>query len=151
MINEKLIRTLCEEFLSGSGKFLVEVAVKPGNRIMVFMDGEQGVTIDDCQSLSRHIEQNLDRNTEDYDLLVSSSGADKPFSDIRQYRKNLGKLLEFLMKDGSKFEGFLESADENILLIRQQIKPNKKQTETVSKEVKYNEIKQAKVVISFKH
>lgn len=151
MITEKHLKDLTVRFLGDSDKFLVELSVKPGNRIMVFIDGDQGVTIDDCQKLSRFLEQNLDRDKEDFDLMVSSAGADRSLVLPRQYNRRIGKKLEVVVTGGTKMEGILLSAGNDEITIEQQISKSKKETETKSVVLKYTEIKSAKVALSFKH
>ena len=150
MITEKQLTGLIEENLKGSDKFLIEVVLKPSNHIMVFIDGDQGVKIEDCQKLSRYIEQALDRDNEDFELMVSSAGADRPFRVLRQYRKHLGRILEVVTLDGTKLEGLLLLADDKEIKIEQEIKKSKKEIEKKEVIIKFSEIKSAKAVISFK-
>jgi ribosome maturation factor RimP len=150
MITEKQLTVLIEEHLKGSDKFLIEVTVKPSNHIMVFIDGDHGVSIENCQKLSRHIEQALDRDKEDFELMVSSAGADRPFRVPRQYLKHLGKTLEVVTVDGRKLEGILMLANDKEIKIAQEIKKTKKEIEKKEEVIQYSEIKSAKVVISFK-
>jgi ribosome maturation factor RimP len=87
MVEKTNILELVEEHLKGTDKFPVEVQIKGNNIITVIIDGDTGVTIDDCIRLSKHIESKLDRDTEDFELRVSSFGADKPLKMKRQYKK----------------------------------------------------------------
>ena len=87
------ITRFINEHLAGTDMFLVEVFIKPVNRIYIFIDGDHGVKISDCVALSRHIESKYDRETVDYELNVSSSGADQPIKLPRQYIKNIGRSL----------------------------------------------------------
>lgn len=151
MITEKQLEALIIEYFGGSDKYPTEVMIKSGNRIMVFIDGDRGVLIEDCQKLSRHIEQSLDREKEDFDLMVSSAGADRSLVLPRQYRRYLGKNLDVATVNGLRAEGkVLEAGDEGIKL-EQEIKKSKKETEKKVLELKYGEIKSAKAVLSFKH
>jgi ribosome maturation factor RimP len=75
MITKEQITTIVEDQLKGTDNFLVEVAVQTGNRLFVYIDGDNGVTVDDCNALCRHIEDQFDRDLEDFDLTVSSSGS----------------------------------------------------------------------------
>jgi ribosome maturation factor RimP len=148
-MNISSITNLVEEHLAGSDKFLVEVFIKPINRIYVFIDGDQGVTISDCVALSRHIESSLDRETEDFELNVSSSGADYPITLPRQYLKNTGRSLNVTMNDERVINGKLEAVGETgITLITKGDKKKKLPPETLS--LPFTEIKESKVIISFK-
>ena len=64
--------------------------------------GDDSVTINDCVELSRHIESNLDRENEDFELNVSSAGLDQPFKVFRQYLKNINKDISVIKTDGQK-------------------------------------------------
>ena len=94
MIEKQKIEGLVEEFVRGTGLFLVSVKVSNANRIIVLADKNEGITIDECAAIHRHIENGLDRNKEDFELQVSSPGLDVPFGVIEQYFKNEGKKVE---------------------------------------------------------
>jgi len=151
MITEKQIGSYIREYLEESDKFLIEVHMKPGNHIMVFIDGDRGVTIDDCQKLSRFLEQKLDRDREDFDLMVSSAGADRSLQVPRQYLKYLGKELDVVTRAGDTFSGDLRKADTTGITIELEIKKSKKEIEKKTVELGYGEIKSAKVKLRFKH
>ena len=77
MIPVKTIETLAREYLEGTGLSLVEATVSDENDIEIIIRREgAGVSIDDCAALSRHIESKLDRDKEDYSLMVGSAGID---------------------------------------------------------------------------
>ena len=95
--------------LKGTGLFLVAVKVSSANRITVLADKNEGITIDECAAIHRHIEKNLDREKEDFELQVSSPGLDLPFGVIEQYFKNEGKKVEVIDNEGSKFTGKLKN------------------------------------------
>lgn len=102
MIDRKKIEQLIDENLAEKALFLVELNMNEANHIEVFLDSDEGeVAIGDCVSLSRHIESNLDRDEEDFDLNVSSAGLDLPLRIRRQYPKHKGELLK-LRLEGSK-------------------------------------------------
>lgn len=148
-MNISVINNLVAEHLAGTDKFLVEVFIKPINRIYVFIDGDQGVTISDCVALSRHIESSLDRETEDFELNVSSSGADYPIKQPRQYLKNIGRSLKVTMKDERELTGTLEAVGETgITLLTKGDKKKKLPPETLP--IPFTDINESKVIISFK-
>jgi len=72
MIAKETVQAIIEEILSGTDKFLVEVAVHPTNMISVYLDSDSSLTIQDCQEINRAIENKLNRDKEDFDLTVSS-------------------------------------------------------------------------------
>jgi ribosome maturation factor RimP len=150
MIKVKDIEQLVKDQLTGSQQFLVNVDVKPGNKILVFIDGDQGVTIADCVKLSRYIESELDREQEDYELNVSSPGADQPLKLHRQYVKNTGRSLRIKLDQDRIISGKLEEVtDEGIRILPD---PDKKKKKEIPQSIfiNFSEIIEAKVIISFK-
>jgi len=109
MIEKGKIEILVNEFIKGTDIFLVSVRTGSGNRISILADTMKGITINECAALHRHVEKHLDRNIEDFDLLVSSPGIDMPFSVIEQYQKNEGKRVEVADTDGMKYSGKLKN------------------------------------------
>ena len=92
MISKEKIRYLVDEMLS-EDMFIVDINVGLGNAIAVSLDSDSGMSIDKCVGISRHIEHNLDRETEDFSLEVSSPGLTHPFRVLRQYQKNIGQKI----------------------------------------------------------
>ena len=74
MILKQTIESIAQEYLQGTGLSLVEVSVSEDNDIEVIITREDGVSIDDCANLSRFIESKLDRDKEDFSLMVGSAG-----------------------------------------------------------------------------
>ena len=109
MIEKQKIEGLVEEFVRGTGLFLVSVKVSNANRIIVLVDKNEGITIDECAAIHRHIENGLDRNKEDFELQVSSPGLDMPFVVMEQYYKNEGRKIEVTDNEGYKFIGNLKN------------------------------------------
>lgn len=155
MIDKDFVKQLVESYLEGSDQFLVTAEVRPGNVIVIEFDSDHSVSIEDCIKLNKFIESKLDRDVEDYELEVGSSGISQPFKILRQYRKNIGKEVEVLTKDGKKMSGILKDANETnmILTIEKQIKPEgAKRKITVEEDLTftYDEIKYTKYLIRFK-
>lgn len=148
MIRESQIRKLAEAHLAGTDRFIVDVIVKPGNRILVFIDSDTSVLIDHCASLSRYIESHLDRDTEDFELNVSSSGIDHPYTLVRQYIKNTGREVIVTLPDEQKITGTLVAADQKGFDILEKKKEKKIITE-IAHHFAYSEIKETKEVIKF--
>lgn len=158
MIDKKRVLELAEERIEerDSKLYVVEITISADNRIAVDLDREEGfVTIDDCISISRNIEHNLDREAEDFSLEVSSAGMTKPFRVLKQYIKNVGREVRVqTLEHGKALEGLLKSADENGFVIETKEKKKiegKKKKEWVIQEIpfNYNEVKETKLVISF--
>jgi ribosome maturation factor RimP len=149
---EKIIRLVEEEL--GNEMFLVDVKVSKSNVINVFIDGMNGITIEQCVAISRKIESNLDREVEDFELLVSSAGLGQPFKVIQQYYKNVGKKIEVISIDGEKQEGILTEVSEKgiKLKITNNVKiegSRKKQMVIEDQNFEFENIKSAKTIISF--
>jgi ribosome maturation factor RimP len=152
MISKELITKLVIEAIQDKeGYFLVEVKVSATNSIKVFLDADKAVSIKDCIAVSRHIEKNLDRDSEDFELEVSSPGMDQPFKVFRQYVKNLGRKVKVIEKDGKETEGILKEASEEGITIQKE--PTKKKNETEENllvHINFNLIKETKKIITFK-
>jgi len=151
--NFKLLEII-DAYLEGTPFFLVELKVKTGNRIMVFIDGDQGVTIDDCANLSRYIESKLDRNVEDYSLEVSSAGADAPLKFKRQYPKHVGRTLRLKLRDNIELQGELTAVNESGIIVKtlekQKTPEGKQKRVTVEKGLSFDDILEARIELSFK-
>ncbi len=111
MIQASQIRQWADAFLEGSAGFVVEVRCKEGNMIKVFLDNDRSTSIEDCIALSRHLEAQLDREAEDFQLDVSSPGLDQPLQLHRQYVKNVGRQVDVKCRDGRRVQGQLTAAD----------------------------------------
>lgn len=149
------IEPIVNRFAEGTDLFLVEVKATPGNEVEVVIDSDTSVTIDQCVALSRAIEAEFDRDIEDFELSVGSAGIGQPLKLPRQYRKALGKTVETVMKDGMKYAGTLESADERAIVLvweeKQAIEGKKRrQTVEVRKELPLSEIKSTRQLLFFK-
>lgn len=154
MIDENKVRKLVEDKLE-KNMFLVNVSVSKSNLINIFVDNFDGLTIDQCVAISRHVEHSLDRETEDFELQVSSPGLTEAFAVNQQYLKNIGREIEVLTTNGDKLTGVLKEADSEKVKLesrrREKVEGHKKKQLVVREfEIKYDEIKTAKAVISFK-
>ncbi len=127
MIAKETVLALVEEQLlsSQSLSFVVDVMVKPGNLIVVEIDSAEGIDIAECIAISKHIEANLDREVEDYELEVGSAGVTSPLKVLKQYLINLGEPVELLTKKGQKLYGTLKEANEQqfVVTYTKKVKP----------------------------
>ena len=146
MIEKIKILELVNSALEGTDKFLVNLKITPDNRIFVDIDGDNGVTIDDCIALSRAVESQLDREEEDFELNVGSAGADMPLKLNRQYRRHVGRELEVVMVDGERLEGTLQEAGEEEIVL---VEPGNKKQAPQEHRLAYRNIKSARVAIKF--
>ncbi|MDV7697023.1 ribosome assembly cofactor RimP [Chryseobacterium soli] len=151
----KNIETLLNEFLeTRKDLFLIDLKFSAGDDITVILDGDNGVTLQDCLDASRAVEFNMDREEHDFSLQVMSAGLSEPLSTPRQFNKNLGREIEVMLEDSSTIEGELSKVDEEkITLIMRYRKPKDigkgKVDVEEEKEIPYSEIKKALVVIKF--
>jgi len=150
MIEKQHIQGIIEEFLQGTGMFLVAVKVSSANRITVLADKNDGITIDDCASIHRHIEMNLDREIEDFELQVSSPGLDLPFTVIEQYYKNEGKKVEVVDNEGIKLSGTLKNVTQGGFDLESEVKVKGKSKEMKEISFNFDQIKSTRVVLTIK-
>src|SRR5712675_103177 len=146
------IKELAEKSLVNPAHFLVEVVVskhKPW-KFTVIVDGDQGITIDDCAAVSRALNESLEIEISDpYTLEVSTPGLDHPLKLKRQYKKNIGRGLKVVKKDKSIVNGVLKETDEEKISIETETGQGKK-TELKNIEIPFTEIEKAFVTVSFK-
>lgn len=155
MITTQQVRDLIKDKLEEKNCFVVEIEVRPGNNILLEVDSLNGFTIQDCVDFSRAVEHNLDREVEDFELLVSSPGLDKPFRVKEQYVKNVGRQVKVITNNGEKIKGELKSVDDNEIELEYSYKKRiegrkKKQTIIEQKKIEFNNIKETTLIISFK-
>jgi len=154
MITVEKIQKLADEKLAEGSNFIVDIAVKTGNKITVLLDNDNGVSISDCVAMSRHIEFNLDRESDDFELNVMSPGLSEPFKILRQYQKNIGKQVDVVTKEGKKLSGKLLKASDLGIELETKVKEkvdNKKGKQLIINNINltFNQIKETKIVISF--
>jgi ribosome maturation factor RimP len=148
MVEKSKIEKLVNEFINGTGIFLVAVKVSSANRITVLVDTMQGIMIDECIALHRHLEKNLDRNVEDYELQVSSPGLDMPFGVIEQYRKNEGKRVEVTDTDGIKSTGMLKDVTSGGFELETEVRVKGKPRQTKDVSFNFDQVKSTKVILT---
>lgn len=154
MISVEKIRGIIDVKIAESSNFIVDLSVKPGNKIVVLLDNDKGVSIADCVAMSRHIEFSLDREAEDFELNVMSPGLTEPLKILRQYQKYLGKEVDIVTKDNKKLNGKLLSVNEQGIQLesktREKVEGKKgKQTIINNINLTFDQIKETKIVISF--
>ncbi len=153
MLKEKVEKLLEAALNNYSSLFLISLEIKSGNNISVIIDGDKGVSVNDCIEISRQIEHNLDRDAEDFSLEVSSAGVSSPLQMPRQFRKNIGRKLQVKTEDREIEAQLTEATDSEIKLNwkTREPKPVGKGKHTVKKEavIPYSEIVEAKVMITF--
>jgi len=154
MVDKETVIKLVEEKLD-ENMFLVDVSVSKTNAIDVFVDGFDGMTIEKCIEISRNVEHNLDREEEDFSLQVSSPGLTESFKVKQQYFKYKGRDVEIVTDNDERLTGILIDVSEEEIIVetssREKLEGHKKKQLIVKKHtIKYDGIKSAKAVISFK-
>lgn len=155
MIDAKQVIAIAERLLEGTDMFVVECTSSPMGDIELLIDSDSAVRLEDCATLNRAIEAELDREVEDYSLMVASAGIGSELKLLRQYRKVLGRSVEVLLKDGIKILAHLDDATEAGITLsyeEKQAVEGKKRKVLVNVERTYNfsEIKYTKEHLDFK-
>ena len=154
------IETMLESILATDPTyFLVEARIKPTNNVKVFLDGDQGITIEKCVQFNRMLYKKIEESqlfpNGDFSLEVSSPGLDEPLKMLRQFRKNIGRQVELLLDDGRKKEGRLVEVTEDGIILEEPIgKPRgkgfgAKPTAFASQPFLFNHIKSTKIQVVF--
>lgn len=157
MNNDSLItgiQKLVEELLAEDvAYFLVDIRIKPTNNIRVYVDGDQGVTIEKCTQINRALYKRLEAAgwfpDGDFSLEVSSPGLDEPLKLYRQYVKNTGRPVEVLLLDGRKIEGRLVSVSPEAIEV-EEVRGKNKKKELILHQFPFNHIKSTKLQVVFK-
>jgi ribosome maturation factor RimP len=150
MIDKETIIGIIEEYIKGTKLFLVGVKISSSNRITVLADTNEGITIDECASIHRHIEKSLDRDKEDFELQVSSPGLDVPFAVMEQYYKNEGRKVEVIDAEGSKFTGILKNLNKGGFELETEVKIKGKTKELKDISFNFDRVKSTRGILTIK-
>ena len=147
---EEIVSAYCSEHQPDY--YTVEIAVHPGNRIVVELGADEGISID--VALSKHIEAQLDRDTEDFELEVGSAGITSPFKVLRQYTEAIGDEVEVLRRGGIKEKGTLTGAtsEQITLQVMRMVRPEGAKRKVATEEtitIPFSEILQTKRTLQF--
>jgi len=151
MMKSEKISELCETALTDT-QFVVDIKINNSNDIYIYIDDFNGLTIEECKRISRFIESQLDRDSEDFSLEVGSPGLSKPFKVDQQYKKAINTIVEVMMNDGEKITGTLSEFNNGAITVTETKKvkiKNKKQEVQENHIIERNNIKSIKSVISF--
>ena len=150
---DKVDSLLSEGLQEKPSVFLIDLTITESFKIIVTLDGDNGVALQDCIDISRAIENNLDREEQDFSLEVASVGVGSPLKMVRQYKKNAGRTLIVKLATETIEAELVEANDNFIILSWKAREPKKvgKGKETVQKrqEIPYSEIKEAIVTVTF--
>ena len=153
-MREKVAQLLETALDENKSLFLIDLNISEDNQIRVILDGDEGVTVEDCIAVSRVIEHNLDREEYDFSLEVMSAGVSEPLTLPRQYKRNIGRVLKVKTTKEEKIEGELIAAnDESCTLTwsAREPKPVGKGKLTFQKDavLPFTDIMEANVMITF--
>jgi ribosome maturation factor RimP len=153
VFKEKVQQLLNEGLQEKPAVFLIDLTITEAFKIIVTLDGDRGVQLQDCIDVSRAIENNLDREEQDFSLEVASVGVGSPLKLVRQYINNIGRTLIVKLATIT-IEAQLVAANENFITLAWETREPKKigkGKETVQKkqEIPYSEIKEAIVTVTF--
>ena len=154
MIDKKILEEFIEKELEGTDQFLVDLEIGSDNLIKVEIDSDSMLDIDRCVELSRDIEKAFEPEIGDYELEVGTAGLTSPFKVKRQYKKNIGREVEVLTKEGKKLKGMLRKADEEgfVLETEEKVKPEGSKKPVLQKNEKsfgYDDVKYVKYLLKF--
>lgn len=150
---EKVSGVVNEALAQKPSLFLIDLTITDAYKIIVTLDGDNGVILQDCIDISRAIEGGLDREEQDFSMEVASAGATSPLKMPRQFKKNIGRKLKVTTAT-EKIEADITDANEEFIVLEWSAREPKqvgKGKETVQKraEIKYEDIKEAIVIITF--
>jgi ribosome maturation factor RimP len=139
------------EAVENTDYYVVDITVsdsKIKRKITVFLDTDEGITIEQCRLFSRELGNQLEEIIEEaFTLEVSSPGADSPLKFERQYIKNIGRDLKVTKTDKTEIKGKLTEVNTGTITIEPEVK---KKVKPEAMTISIEEIKEAKVIISFK-
>ena len=153
-MNQVALKDIVDEALAlNESLYLIELSISVNNKVQVVVDGDNGVSLSETMRISRVINDNFDREVEDFSLEVSTPDIAHPLKVKRQYIKNLNRILKVKTEE-EELEGTLVTADEDKIVLQwkaRELKPVGKGKVTVDKTatLEYTEIKEAKVKILF--
>ena len=148
-ITEK-VQEYLDPIVQGVGYEIVDVEYEKkvdGYNLTVFIDGPNGISLDDCEKVHNAIDEPLDlldpTNGASYTLNVSSPGLDRPFKTERDYERNIGEIVEVnlyaAIKKCKHFVGELVSFDSDFIEIKTKKENIKLERKGIAKVCKYIE------------
>ncbi len=150
MVEKSIVEALERKFEESEFNdcYVVEVDKPSGNKVVVYIDSDSVLTLKKCQIISRYLEKEIEKNKwlgERYTLEVSSPGIDRPLVLMRQYVKNIGRMIKVDTEEGDGIEGILKHATPEQIGVLVKIKKEEKLYS-----IPMNKIKRARIRVSFK-
>jgi ribosome maturation factor RimP len=146
------LKVYIEEAIADTNLFIVEIKGIAVKRATVLLDGDEGIKIEDCARVSRHINQKMEEDGLEEALIsleVSSPGVDFPLKFERQYPQHVGRTLAIKLLDGKELEGKLISIDAAVIAVEEKIKEKGKKVSLNNISLALSEIAEAKIKVTF--
>jgi ribosome maturation factor RimP len=149
----RMVESMLLAILAGEPSyFLVDIRIKPTDNIKIFLDGDNGITIEKCVQFNRALYKKIEEANifpaGDFSLEISSPGLDEPLKLIRQYKKNIGRKVEILLQDGTKKEGSLLEVSEDGIIV-EEITGKNKRRQQINHTFLFNNIKTTRIQAVF--
>ena len=100
VFSEMQLVELIEQAVTGLGFELIDVETSPRGRLLrVFIDKEEGISVDDCAEVSHHLTRLFTVENIDYDRLeISSPGLDRPLKKPADFVRFAGQEAQFKLR-----------------------------------------------------
>src|SRR6476661_2769300 len=143
--------------VDGVGYDLEELVVTPAGRrsvVRVVVDRDEGVTLDDIAEVSRAVSEVLDANDDGmgrpYVLEVTSPGVERPLTEHRHWRRNVGRLVTVAVS-GDEVTGRVTEVDEAgaVLAVEAKGKPGAKKKPPTPRHVPWAQLGAGRVQVEF--
>lgn len=133
--------------------FVVNIKIKPINNIKIYIDSDEALTIEKCVSLNRKLYKIIEESgfyeEGNFSLEISSPGIDEPLKNIRQYKKNVNRLIQIVTTDELTYLGKLTAINNNEIVVLEYVEGKGKKVVQKTVEVPVEQIKSAVVQIQF--
>ncbi|PRD48249.1 ribosome assembly cofactor RimP [Sphingobacterium haloxyli] len=152
-IEERVRELVTEKISDRTDLFIVRIKMNNSGLLEILMDGDNGIAIEDCVQISRHVGFHLEEEDvidRAYRLEVSSPGIDAPLLLHRQYQKNIGRNVRINSLEGEKREGKLIAVNDKSVVIEEVKKEKGKKAVIQEAQIPLDNITEIKVLISFK-
>jgi ribosome maturation factor RimP len=149
------IKDLADQHLAGTSHFVLNVKlIEKLNppRITVVVDGEEGITIDDCARLSRALGDSISQAAllDDFSLEVTTPGIDQSLKLLRQFKKHVGRTLKIELKENETVRGKLIDLEGDLIVLEEETKTKGKKSEKNIRKINFELIDKTFVMVSFK-
>lgn len=157
MVQEKIVSEITgfvEKFIQKWPEvFVLETTISATHKVTVLLDADNGMNIERCAEVNRalykFVEEQQFFENQNFSMEVSSPGIDRPLTERRQFRKNIGRNIDVQKGDGTRLKGRLTGVTEEEISLEKEEKKKKKQSELEIITIPFKEIRQVKVLVTF--